>query len=118
MHPGPRFLPALGKDHPSRGRRGRAVPFLVPNNSQAEKAGAPGVSGRSSRLARLTKGLAGTVFLPLLLLPTLVFSAPPPATHSVTLMWDSNPVSDAVAGYRVYFGTASGNYSGSVVAAS
>jgi len=58
------------------------------------------------------------VFLPLLLLPTLVFSAPPPATHSVTLMWDSNPVSDAVAGYRVYFGTASGNYSGSVVAAS
>ncbi|MBV8901040.1 MAG: fibronectin type III domain-containing protein, partial [Verrucomicrobia bacterium] len=48
---------------------------------------------------------------------TAAFLAGLPATaqtaQSVSLVWDANPESD-VAGYRVHYGTSSGNYSQSV----
>jgi Fibronectin type III domain len=73
-----------------------------------------GVSHGSKRRARFTKAVGGILLLGLLLAPAKLWSVTPPATQSVTLLWDSNPSSDEVAGYRVYFGTESRNYSGSV----
>ncbi len=35
-------------------------------------------------------------------------------TKSASLAWDANPVEDNVTGYRVYYGTASRDYSGTV----
>ena len=42
-------------------------------------------------------------------------AVPPPSTYSVNLAWDQSP-SLGVAGYRIYYGGATGNYSNSVVA--
>lgn len=49
------------------------------------------------------------MFLAPLLTPDPALSATLPNSNMVTLAWDSSP-SPAVAGYRVYLGTASGNY--------
>ncbi len=86
----------------------------MPNISRTEKDRAHGAPSQLTGLARRAKTLGGVLLLALLLPSAPAFSAALSATHSVTLLWDSNPRSDEVAGYRVYFGTESRNYSGSV----
>lgn len=52
--------------------------------------------------------------MPLLTGPGIVFGAAPTGSYSVNLTWDRSP-SLGVAGYRIYYGPASGNYTNSVV---
>jgi hypothetical protein len=66
------------------------------------------------RVARMTRVFAGILFLALLHCPMQSFSANSLGAYSLTLAWDSDPSSDGVTGYRVYFGTTSGNYTSSV----
>ena len=89
----------------------------VPTFSQTEMARVHAGPSRSSRSTGRSNRLGGILFLALLL-PCAPASSvtTAPATQSVTLLWNGNPSSDQVAGYRVYFGTASGSYSDSVVA--
>jgi hypothetical protein len=47
--------------------------------------------------------------------PGVVFGAAPTGGYSVKLTWDRSP-SLGVAGYRIYYGPASGNYTNSVMA--
>ncbi len=88
----------------------------MPTFFRTETIRAHGAPGGCARLAERGRSLGGILFLALLLHSAPAFAVTPPATHSVTLMWDNNPSSDEVAGYRVYFGTASGSYSESVAA--
>src|SRR5699024_4562142 len=60
---------------------------------------------------KCSKVAGGILLLGLLLKPGLAFGAVPGA--SVNLAWDAS-TSAGVSGYRVYYGTASGNYAGSV----
>jgi hypothetical protein len=61
------------------------------------------------RAMRLSRVLGGILFLGLIHQPVQALGA----TNSVTLTWDSS-TSSAVAGYRVYYGGASGIYTNSV----
>lgn len=88
----------------------------MPVISKPEKDRAHGAPSRCSRPAGRSKKLGGILLLALLLHSAPAFSVTLPATQSVTLLWDSNSSSDEVAGYRVYYGTASGSYSDSVAA--
>lgn len=65
---------------------------------------------RNMRLARV---LAGILLLAWFCNPANVSSAPAAPSYSVTLAWDSSP-SPGVAGYRIYYGAVSGNYTSSV----
>jgi len=67
-----------------------------------------------SRIKSLTGVLGAALFLAALHNPMTALGvvAPP---NSVTLAWDASP-SAGVAGYRVYYGTASGNYTSNVEA--
>lgn len=58
--------------------------------------------GSSSRIKRLTTVLGGILFFALLHVPVQ-------ATQSVTLAWDPSP-DFTVAGYKMYYGVASGDY--------
>lgn len=59
----------------------------------------------------LTTVLGTSLFLALLLSPVQALSGP---GNFVTLAWDRSPDS-SVAGYRIYYGAASGNYTNSIV---
>ena len=59
---------------------------------------------------------AGAVLASLLLSGPVQAAAAVAGFNSASLAWDSSP-SSGVAGYRVYMGTSSGNYSSSVLAA-
>ena len=66
-----------------------------------------------SRIMRLTRVLAGILFFALLHNPARALTTTLPGPYGVTLKWDPSP-SAGVAGYRIYYGTASGNYTNSV----
>ena len=69
--------------------------------------------GGSSRIRRLTKILGGILFSTLLHYPAQTFGANVATGQSVTLTW--NPSTDSnVAGYKVYYGVASGIYTNTV----
>ena len=61
----------------------------------------------------LTRVLEAIPLFVLLHNPIKTLSATPPVSYSVGLEWDSSP-SASVAGYRVYYGADSGNYTNSV----
>ncbi|MDD5141654.1 MAG: fibronectin type III domain-containing protein [Verrucomicrobiales bacterium] len=85
-------------------------------NISEQKAGRTNaVSAWASRITGLTSALAGILFCALLYNPAPSFGATLPAPYSLTLAWNPNPAPD-VAGYRVYYGTASGDYTNSVAA--
>jgi hypothetical protein len=67
-----------------------------------------------SRFKRLASLLAGMVCLALLL-NSAQASSPAPATYSLTLQWNPSE-SPQITSYHVYYGTASGNYTNSLVA--
>lgn len=67
-------------------------------------------SGGSSRISGLTQVLVGIIFCALLYYPGQAVSATLSASYSLTLSWNPSP-SPEVAGYHLYYGTASGNYS-------
>jgi hypothetical protein len=54
------------------------------------------------------------MFLVMLHKPVQAFSDPLPDRYSLTLAWDPNPSPD-VAGYHLYYGTVSGNYTNSIL---
>ena len=69
--------------------------------------------GFSSRVVRWTTVLGGILLFSLLQNPSPAFSALPTVPLSVTMAWDGS-VSPDIAGYRVYYGAASGNYTSSI----
>lgn len=69
----------------------------------------------ASRLTGLTNILGGALLVTLLLNSSLALGATAPTSYTVNLAWDANPESDVV-GYRVHYGTTSGNYTASVEA--
>ena len=109
---GSKDSPSRRKDHPSRARPGQHLAIFMPIISRPKQDRALTVPCARWRGA----GFATILLVALLLHSAPAFGVVPPATQNVMLMWDSNPSSDAVTGYRVYFGTASGSYSDSVVA--
>jgi hypothetical protein len=63
----------------------------------------------------LSKVFGAICFLALLSSPIRAFSAAPSAPYSLTLAWSRNSShSPEVAGYRVYYGTASKKYTGNI----
>ena len=71
--------------------------------------------GRPSRIKRLTGVLGSILILAALHNSNLALGAVLPSTESVTLAWN-NSSTPGVAGYRVHYGQASGNYTSSVEA--
>jgi hypothetical protein len=78
-------------------------------SEQTVERASPGL-GWLSRITRLTGVLGAILCLAVLHNPSPAFGA----TLPVTLAWDASAGS-AVAGYRVYYGVASGNYANNVV---
>ncbi len=72
-----------------------------------------GVSIRASRIKGLVKVLGGILFLALLHNPGKAPGVILPPSYSVTLAWAAS-TSPGIAGYRVYYGTASGVYTNRV----
>jgi len=70
--------------------------------------------GWSSRITGLTRALAGILFLVLLHNPAPVLGVTLPGSYSVALAWQPSS-STNVTSYRVYSGSASGNYTNSVL---
>jgi hypothetical protein len=66
------------------------------------------------RIKGLTRVLAGILFLALLHNPATVFGATLPGSYSVALAWQAS-ASPNITGYRVYYGSASGQYTNSVL---
>jgi hypothetical protein len=73
------------------------------------------VLGRHSQITRLTGVLGTSLLLALLGGADQARGASLPGSDSATLVWDSSP-SAGVAGYRVYMGATSRNYTSSIVA--
>ena len=67
-----------------------------------------------SRFMGFTKVCGGILFFALLHNPVQAFNARLPDPYSVTLTWDPG-TSPEVAGYHLYYGAASGNYTNSIV---
>ena len=65
------------------------------------------------RAVRLSSVLAGILSLALFYSPAHAFGALAAPSYSVTLAWDPSP-GPGVAGYRIYYGATSGNYTNSV----
>ena len=86
------------------------MPFYLKQN--AGRAGR--ILGRPARITGLTRVLAGILFCALLHNPSPGFSASLPDTYSLPLTWEVSP-SPEVAGYHLYYGTASGNYTSSII---
>jgi hypothetical protein len=70
--------------------------------------------GWSLVFAKLTRILRGSLLLALFHHAIPAHAAIIPGAYSVTLAWDSDPSSDGVTGYRVYYGDISGDYTNSV----
>jgi Fibronectin type III domain len=75
---------------------------------------ADGASSWSSQTIGFTRVLVSILFLALLHISDQAFGAAAPATNNVRLAWNKSP-STNVTGYRVYYRSASGSYSNSVV---
>jgi len=72
------------------------------------------VSNGSLRKTKFVAGL-GAIAASILLQNAIPAQAVVPTTGTASLAWDSSP-SSGVTGYRVYMGTASGNYTSNVAA--
>lgn len=83
----------------------------MPNRNQPVGPGIRLTVGRFSRVIDLTKIFIG-IFALALIDSGKTFAAVAPS-YSVTLAWDPSPTPD-IAGYRVYYGVASGEYSYSI----
>jgi hypothetical protein len=68
---------------------------------------------RFPEIKRLASVSAGILFSALLHAPGEAVAQTVPASYSVALGWVASPSTD-VTGYRVYYGTASGNYTASI----
>ena len=79
-----------------------------------QKASAAMTLGWSSRFMGLTSVRAVIIFFALLHNPVHVLSVTLPGSYSVALAWEPSPSAN-VTGYRVYYGSTSGNYTNSVV---
>jgi hypothetical protein len=80
-----------------------------------QKAGRSGMAwGWSSPIMGLTKALVGIFFLAMLHGPVPVLGVTLPGSYNVTLAWNPSPDPN-IAGYCVYYGSASGNYTNSVM---
>jgi hypothetical protein len=71
--------------------------------------------GALSRIMKFARVLGGTLFFLLLHNPVQALGAIVAGQYSAVLNWNPSP-SPAVAGYNVYYGTVSGNYTDKVVA--
>jgi hypothetical protein len=83
-------------------------------NSEQTTTHTDGALSWSPRTVRLTGVLGAILLLALLHNPGQAFSAILPGTYNVGLAWDRSP-DNSVAGYRLYYGGASRNYTNSVV---
>jgi hypothetical protein len=70
--------------------------------------------GGPSRIRGLTRVLAGILFFVMVHNPGQAFGAPLPDPYSLTLTWDPSPSPD-VAGYHLYYGAVSGDYTNNIV---
>lgn len=68
----------------------------------------------SDRIMSLTSVLTGLLCLALLDHPVAALGAPAAGQYSVVLSWNTSP-DPTVAGYHLYYGTASGNYTHNLV---
>lgn len=106
-------FPRVGEERPSRGRRLEIVKVVMsfscnPNLGRARvKADGP------PRLTGLTKVLAGLLSVAVLHHPSPTFGTVVFRQYSAVLEWNPSP-SPAVAGYHLYYGTASGNYTANI----
>jgi hypothetical protein len=108
-------FPGGGKEPPSRGQLVEIVTVIMQEISNPIIGRAGKVARVLARITGLTSVLAGLGFAAVLHNPGPAFSATYPGSYSVVLTWVGSP-RPVVAGYRVYYGTASGNYTNSVVA--
>lgn len=83
---------------------------MMPIHCQPKLGHAVVVLRGSLRIVGLTRVLI--LFCALLHHPGQAFSATLPAPYSLTLAWEPSP-NPVVAGYHLYYGTASGNYTSS-----
>ena len=80
------------------------------NYKQQQPDSAARLRGGALGISRLVEILVATLLLALIHHPVLGSAAPDADTYSLTLSWgDSSPDPDLI-GYRVYYGTASGEY--------
>jgi len=86
--------------------------MTISNKQKAGRIG--GAGGWFSQIMGLTRVLVGILFLVLLHNPVTVLGVTFPGSYSVPLAWNPSPSTD-VTGYRVYYGSASGNYTNSVL---
>jgi Fibronectin type III domain len=86
----------------------------MPFNCKQKLGRAVVTSGGNSRIIGLTSVLVGILFFTMLHNPVQIFGAPLPNPYTLTLAWNPN-LSPEVVGYHLYYGTASGNYTSSIV---
>ena len=86
----------------------------MPTKNNSLTRGTPTVARRFPSSLGLAKVLGGILCLALLHGPAVVLGATPAGTYSVILAWDPSPA-PLVAGYRIHYGTASGNYPNTVL---
>jgi len=77
--------------------------------------GSTGTWNRRAQIRRRTGVLGGILLIALFCIPIRSFGTTPLGSYSALLAWVGSP-SPAVVSYRIYYGTASGNYTASVTA--
>jgi hypothetical protein len=106
-------FPGGGKEHPSRGRFFSTVRVSMTFNVEQKTARPSMVLDGVLQMKRLTMVLVAILSLALLHQPLTAHGATGSGQYPLTLHWDPSS-SPGIAGYRVYYGTASGNYTTSV----
>ena len=106
-------FPDGGQEYPGRCRAWRKVTLVKQTIPEQIATLTDKVVGGASRITKPGGVLAGILFLALLHDPVPVLGAPLPVSYRVTLAWNPSPTTN-VAGYRVYYGTASRVYTNSV----
>lgn len=86
----------------------------MPTKSGSLTRGTPAVARRFPSSLGLAKVLGGILCLALLHGPAVILGATPVGTYGVILEWNPSPA-PVVAGYRIHYGTASGNYPNTVL---
>jgi len=94
----PKVFPSGGREHPSRGGHGREVTMGMPNSRR-----------QKIRRPRKISVRGGLLLCSLLLKTSPALSSTAPAGATIPLAWNQSP-DPTVAGYNVYYGTASHTY--------
>lgn len=110
----PRFLLVAARNIPVANPPFKLVKNMMPFNCEQKRGRAIMGLGGPLRIMGLTRILI--LFCALLHHPAHAFNASLPDTYSLNLSWGDSSPSPGVTGYRVYYGTESGNYTNSVVA--